>query len=477
MVKHSRLGAAGVMAALLVLSGDWLGGPFSAQAFGQVYRLGFSGEEVTGEGVRVVAVSPGTPATRLYKVGGDNTVFWLVRGDMITAVDGRPVRSLDDYYAALRAATPGKVVLTVRDASTGESADWTTDPGGTAIHQHDNPPPSVKPDGDARLYLVIVADTLARNIGDTVKADLDTVDGVFRANVPAQRLHVTTLAGRQVNPGNILNEVGRQRARGLVARRDTLVIYYSGHGAYSMRADDHLLTTSGGTLYLNRDLVGAARQVRPRVTVILSDACSVLVRGWPAAPAYPSPPEKISPIFASLFFDLRPGIVPISASMKGQSAGCDRNGGYFTQGLCGFLMGNTNRRSDWASVLREVNGSVRQNHRDTQQSAYIIGAQNADPAPRFGVTAEATPRSERIGGVEVTWVMSGYPATAMRRPGDDRTFYLIAGRHIITRINGRRVRNYAEYANAVRNSPSKMTVTVYDPVKETERDYEADLGE
>jgi hypothetical protein len=473
--RVSRVGVVGVMAALLVLSGGWLGGPFCAQAFGEAYLLGFSGEEVTGEGVRVVAVSPGTPATRLYKVGGDNTVFSLVHGDLVTAVDGRPVRSLADYYAALQAATPGKVVLTVRDASTGESADWTTDPADTTIHPHDNSPPSVNSGRNAKLYLVIVADTLARNIGASVRADLATIEGVFRGNVPANRLEITRVAGQQVNPANILNQVGRQGTRGLVAGRDTLAIYYSGHGAYDMRAGDHLLTTSGGTLYLSRDVLRAARQVRPRVTILLSDACSVLVQGWPAAQAYPEGPERISPIFASLFFDLPPGVVPISATMKGQTAACNRNGGYFTSALCGFLVANSDRRLSWASVLREVNSNVRQNHSNTQQTAYIIGAQNPDPAPRFGVTAVATPRSRRIGGVEVTLVLSGYPATAMRRQGDDRTFYLIAGRHIITRINGVRVQNYAEYANAVRNSPRKMTVTVYDPVKGTEKDFEADL--
>jgi hypothetical protein len=474
MSNACRVAIAGVVAAVVVLGGDLLGGANCGQAFA-AYRLGFTGQEVSGDGIQVVSVAPGAPATRLYKVGGDNNLFTLVPGDIITAVDGRPVLSLADYYRAMQAATPGKVLLTVRDASTGQSADWTTDPAGVAIHQHGNGHPSVNSGAEATLYLVIVADTLARNIGDTVKADLDTVHAVFAANIPAKRLRVTRLFGGQVNPQNILNEVRGQRAKGLVAGRDTLVVYYSGHGAYNMRAGDHLLTTSGGRLHLNRDLARAAREVRPRVTILLSDACSVLVQGLATAPAYPGPPERISPIFASLFFELPPGVVPISASMKGQAAACDRNGGYFTCAICGFLEANPQRRTDWPSVLREVNRTIRQTRPDTRQTAYIIGVENPDPAPRFGVTAEATPQSRAVGGVEVTLVLNGYPATAMRRQGDDTTFYLIAGRHIITRINGRKVQNYAEYANAVRNSPSRMVVTVYDPVKQTERDFEADL--
>ncbi len=114
---------------------------------------------------------------------------------------------------------------------------------------------------------------------------------------------------------------------------------------------------------------------------------------------------------------------------------------------------------------------MRESHSDTHQTAYVIGAGSSDPAPRFGVTAQATPRSRQMGGVEVTLVLNGYPGTAMKRQGDDGTYYLIPGRHIITHINGKRVGNYAEFVNAVRNSPRDMVVGVYDPVKNTVRDY------
>ena len=56
-----------------------------------------------------------------------------------------------------------------------------------------------------------------------------------------------------------------------------------------------------------------------------------------------------------------------------------------------------------------------------------------------------------------------------------RTYYLVPGRHIITHINGKRVGNYAEFVNAVRNSPREMVVTVLDPVKDTVRDYDVTL--
>ena len=271
--------------------------------------------------------------------------------------------------------------------------------------------------------------------------------------------------------------IGRQGSQGLTAGRDTLVVYYSGHGDYNQRVGDHVMATSGGDLYIQRDVQAAASQLHPKVTVIFSDACSVLVTSFPTAPGFPEPPEQVAPLFASLFFDLPPGVVPISATMKGQIAGCNNSGGFFTFALCQYLQSESQHRLGWSAVLKEVNRTVRELHADAHQTAYVIGAGSSDPAPRFGVTAQATPRSRQMGGVEVTLVLNGYPGTAMKRQGDDGTYYLIPGRHIITQINGKRVGNYAEFVNAVRNSQRDMVVTVYDPVKNTVREYAVTLRE
>ena len=82
----------------------------------------------------------------------------------------------------------------------------------------------------------------------------------------------------------------------MAAGRDTLVVYYSGHGDYNQRVGDQVMTTSGGDLYLQREVQAAASQLRPKVTVIFSDACSVLITGFPAAPDSQSLPTGRSPV-------------------------------------------------------------------------------------------------------------------------------------------------------------------------------------
>ena len=127
-------------------------------------------------------------------------------------MDGKPVRSLAEYYRAMESVTPGKLVITVRDAG-GNSADWTTESRSVAGNPQSSQPQHENSGEPAKLYLVIVADTHARGIGHTVKADLGNVEGLFRGYIPARRLRVTTLSDDEVNPRNVLLRNSDSNAR------------------------------------------------------------------------------------------------------------------------------------------------------------------------------------------------------------------------------------------------------------------------
>jgi hypothetical protein len=462
MSKIARFGFSGVL--LVAVLAGLVPGVAVGEAQAQNYRLGFSGKDLPGEGVEVVAVNPGSPATRLYRTDNAQQPITLTPGDVITAVDGRPVRSLAEYYQAMNAATPGKVKITVRDVSNGQMVELATRAalGGLGPTLQPSPPGA---GGLAKICVLLIADTNAERIGPSVRVDLENMTTLFKANVPVRQLRLIKLVGNDVSRRNILAEIRAMGNHGLVAGQDTLVIYYSGHGAYSLQAADHMMTTSNGILYFHRDIEAAASQVRPRATVILSDACGVLIMGQPAAgaPAL-EPPEKTPPLFASLFLDLPSGVTAISSAMKGQTAGCNSTlGGYFTLTLCDTLRTHLDERLQWKDVLHELNGQIKILYPNTHQVAYVIGnAGGADPSPRFGVVAEATPRGRQSHGVEVTRVLNGYPAQALHHDGEAKNYVLVPGRDVIQRINGKAVSDYAEFVNAVRNSPTQMTVTVYD---------------
>jgi S1-C subfamily serine protease len=71
---------------------------------------------VGDRGLLVQDVKPGGPAARAGMVGGDRAVnlstgnVLLVGGDVVTAIDGRPVRATDDVARALADRSPGDVV-------------------------------------------------------------------------------------------------------------------------------------------------------------------------------------------------------------------------------------------------------------------------------------------------------------------------------------------------------------------------------
>ena len=75
-------------------------------------------------GVQVVSVQPGSPAAEAGLRAGTSTTdvageTYASDGDVITALDGMPVRSADDFSAAIAQREPGdSVTLTVyRDGS------------------------------------------------------------------------------------------------------------------------------------------------------------------------------------------------------------------------------------------------------------------------------------------------------------------------------------------------------------------------
>jgi S1-C subfamily serine protease len=85
---------------------------------GRVRRpfLGIRGRP-SREGVLVEAVQPGTPAARAGIRGGDREAIderdgsvVVLGGDVLTRIDGRPVKSMDDVHGALAKRRPGQQV-------------------------------------------------------------------------------------------------------------------------------------------------------------------------------------------------------------------------------------------------------------------------------------------------------------------------------------------------------------------------------
>lgn len=356
--------------------------------------------------------------------------------------------------------------------------------------------------GPPQLHLLMVGDTNDPQIGTSVNADLEHLGDVFTYNVPPRHLRTTELSGGQVGAQRILAVI---RSLRIEAGQDTVVFYYSGHGGYDRNASEHVFYP-GRRLLSSKEVRATLQQLNPRLIVILADTCSEFRVSPVPAPAFP-PATRVSPLFKSLFFDPS-GLIVISSTKPGQLAGGNSAGGFFTWTLLAYFLQNRTRTVTWENTLRQVNQQVAAEYADADQTAYIVtrvpgssgplaldagtddgpgddggtppGADDPSPggaqAIRFGVSAQRTPRSARLGGVEVTMVMPGYPGTSIRDAEDGKQYYLVPGRDMITHVNGQRVASHEEFRQAVEKSPARMTVRVHDLQTGEAKDYLVDLA-
>jgi hypothetical protein len=192
-----------------------------------------------------------------------------------------------------------------------------------------------------KLHVLVVVDTYdarAKRLG--MLLDQDNVVSFLRRTVPADRLSVTIMEGRDVTRSNVLGyyeslEVGPE---------DGLLFYYSGHGAID-RQKGHALTLFAGRQYLLRaDLLAAMKAKGAGLVMVLTDCCSTYANLRPEQPLAargasrgPGAPAEIDPVVSRLFFRQR-GVIDITAAEPGRPASGDTEvGGFFTASLVELL--------------------------------------------------------------------------------------------------------------------------------------------
>lgn len=144
------------------------------------------------------------------------------------------------------------------------------------------------------------------------------------------RAEVKVFEGSQdVNRDRIINYFRSQPDASL----DTVLFYYSGHGATDPRVG-HYLALANGPGLVRSDLKREIARLRPRLSVILTDCCSNSVP-LPPTPGAPQPRDEVA---YDLFFRAR-GTVDITAAAYdtrtglGESGWGDQTGGFFTSAL------------------------------------------------------------------------------------------------------------------------------------------------
>ncbi|MDR3109166.1 MAG: PDZ domain-containing protein [Planctomycetaceae bacterium] len=321
------------------------------------------------------------------------------------------------------------------------------------------------------LHLVIAADNnAAGGVGDIAMIDQQNIKRLFEANIPQKQLHIEVLTNDGLKKENLLKFIDDLK----ISNEDTVVFYYSGHGAYDAANQMQILQISTGDMYRN-DITERIKQKSARLSVILTDCCNVKVEPMAKKRQVSEKffAKEMSPLFGSLFIYCK-GTVDITSSKIGEFSGCDNRkidnrGSCFTYPFVEILQINRdNAQMDWKKIVDELsvktNNAFRESFPNGVQGQmtqtvvafdfpgkFIIPVPNS-PAEiggekkgyRFGV--RATPNKD--GGMKMLEIITDSPA---QRSG------LEAG-DIITEINGKPINTEKEYSDAVDSSDKVMNV-------------------
>lgn len=190
-----------------------------------------------------------------------------------------------------------------------------------------------------KLFALIVADTADRGLRAFLEADRDNLKRVLEEGFATRphRLQLAILDGDDVTPQQVLAHY--RNLRGRVRPEDSLLFFYTGHGAATVKRG-HILTMTRGELD-RKQLREAMTALRPRLTIILSDACSRLKREFRGVEVK-SPPKATWPVMDCLFFN-HEGVTDINGCGPNSFGWCHRDemkvprGGTFALALVPLL--------------------------------------------------------------------------------------------------------------------------------------------
>ncbi|MDR0327912.1 MAG: caspase family protein [Planctomycetaceae bacterium] len=180
------------------------------------------------------------------------------------------------------------------------------------------------------LHILIVGDTIDSGVGKSVEKDITALKELFESGIPVSKRHVTILADDFLTPESLFVAIDNLK----VETTDSLLLYYSGHGVIDDN-DNHFFNLPAGKVPRSK-VREALQKKNPRLGILLSDCCAVLV---PPERWAPSPHFKTinSELMRYLFFCPQ-GFIDINSARSGEVAFCsDVRGGLFTEKFCSLF--------------------------------------------------------------------------------------------------------------------------------------------
>ncbi len=323
-----------------------------------------------------------------------------------------------------------------------------------------------------QIYVLLAGDMDDPEIGQSDQIDLNRMERAFAVHVPSEQLVFYSEYSKWSGPAIETAPNPRKAVLNAIANcpaghSDTIVAYWSGHGAYD--SGGHYLVMPNRTALYRKDVLDAFRRKGPRLAVLISDACNTRFdsSGLPGVEPAFEPPLEISPLFEELFLNHQ-GLVDINASSEAEEAVALKEfGGLFTAAIAslendrdedgeptgrgieveartrfssrkvrvpvGFVWTHGDERRDWNDLISYVNRN--------------IGAECQ------GLTHQA---------VRVWSLPTRSPRNNKPRPGPIPPILSLTRGDVILTINSRPIAGEDDCNRAVRNSVGTMEFTIRD---------------
>jgi hypothetical protein len=223
------------------------------------------------KGLTIVEVDEQSPGKKLTDVTNASKTRNLQVGDVVSQIDGKPIKSIQDYFDRLKQVRK-TTTIKIRTADNGAESQWLVNPIAVNVPDHLAPTGNVT---GARVHVIHAALTEDVKIGPSIRQDLDQFEQCVRKLVGGKRLaSFTPLVGSNCTVVHITKTIRELD----VNNNDSVFFYYQGHGGNNPKlaakdpARGHFFVPSGPSLPRS-ELLKLLAAKRPRFTLLVSDCC------------------------------------------------------------------------------------------------------------------------------------------------------------------------------------------------------------